>query len=124
MNIDKAIIAAQELFENLDLNLQDVNYQGTPSRFVEVLVDFTSALHTENNVELDEHFNVLFPAHADTKVDYKGMLVQSPIRIYSLCSHHLLPIIYDIAFAYIPKMVEQIFFSNIISIRNRPCCPK
>ena len=116
MDIHKANMAAQELLTNLGLDLQDANYPNTPARLVEVFVDFTQGLRDENNAELKTHFGVLFPKHADSKVPYKGMLVQSPIRIYSLCSHHLLPIIYDIAFAYIPKNGEQIGFSKIIRI--------
>ena len=46
------------------------------------------------------------------------MLVQSPIRVYSLCSHHFLPVIYDISFAYIPQENRQIGFSKIIRIIN------
>ena len=42
------------------------------------------------------------------------MVIQSPIRVYSLCSHHLLPVIYDIAFAYIPKENKQIGFSEVV----------
>ena len=72
----------------MGVDLTDPNYKGTPRRMVEVLSDFTSVLREESKVELDKHFNVLFPKHKGRKIQYKGMLVQSPIRVYSFCSHH------------------------------------
>lgn len=118
MRVDKrkAEKAAEILLTSLGIDLSDPNYEGTPKRMVEVLSDFTFALREESVNELEEHFGVLFPRHNGRKVNYKGMLVQSPIRVYSLCSHHILPVIYDIAFAYIPKRGEQIGFSKIVRI--------
>ena len=116
IDLTKAEIAAKDLLTNLVLDLKDPNYEGTPRRMVEVLVEFTSSLREESNKELEEYFSVLFPKHSDRKVKYKGMIVQSPVRVYSLCSHHMLPVIYDIAFAYIPKNGEQIGFSKIVRI--------
>lgn len=114
--MDMAEKAASELLINLGVDLTDPNYEGTPRRMVEVFYDFTSALREESKADIDEHFQILFPKHNGRKVEYRGMLVQSPIRVYSFCSHHMLPVIYDIAFAYIPKKGEQIGFSKIIRI--------
>lgn len=116
LNATKAEKAASELLDSLGVDLSDPNYKGTPKRMVKVLASFTTALREESNNELENHFNVLFPKHKGRRVEYKGMLVQSPIRVYSLCSHHMLPIIYDISFAYIPNSGEQIGFSKIIRI--------
>jgi len=116
LDFTKAESTAKELLANLGLDLTDANYEGTPRRMVEVLAEFTSSLREESKKELEEHFSVLFPKHNGRKVEYKGMLVQSPIRVYSLCSHHMLPVIYDIAFAYIPKKGKQIGFSKIVRI--------
>ena len=115
-DLTKAEEAAKILLVNLGMDLSDPNYIGTPRRMVEVLGDFTFALQKESEKELEGHFGILFPKHNGRKVQYKGMLVQSPIRVYSLCSHHMLPVIYDAAFAYIPKKGEQIGFSKIIRI--------
>ncbi len=116
LDLEKAEEAARVLLLNLGLDLSDPNYQGTPKRMVDVFADFTSALQETTQQELEQHFNVVFPKHNDRKVHYRGMLVQSPIRVYSLCSHHMLPVIYDISFAYIPNNGEQIGFSKIIRI--------
>jgi GTP cyclohydrolase I len=116
IDLTKAEIAAKKLLTNLGLDLTDPNYACTHRRMVEVLTEFTSSLREESEKELEEYFSVLFPKHSDRKVKYKGMIVQSPVRVYSLCSHHMLPVIYDIAFAYIPKNGEQIGFSKIVRI--------
>lgn len=116
LNLRKAEDSARDLLVNLGLDLLDPNYKDTPRRFVEVFTEFTSSLRQGSDSQLEEHFSVLFPKHRNRKVGYKGMLVQSPIRIYSLCSHHLLPVVYDIAFGYIPNKGEQIGFSKIIRI--------
>ena len=91
---------------------------------VEVLVEFTSALRKESSAELEEHFSISFPHHKNVRREYGEMVVQSPIRVYSLCSHHMLPIIYDIAFAYIPRKGRLIGLSKIAralsNIAKRP----
>ncbi len=115
-NIDKAEKLVGELLENLGVDLSDPNYEGTPRKMAQVLADFTFALRKESKGELEKHFSVLFPKHNDLEVQYRGMLVQSPIRVYSLCSNHMLPVIYDIAFAYIPKKGRQVGFSKIVRI--------
>lgn len=114
--VDLAEKAAFELLKNLGVDMTDPNYEGTPKRMVEVFIDFTYALRQESREALEEHFKVVFPKHNGQKVQYQGMLVQSPIRIYSFCSHHMLPVIYDISFGYIPKKGEQIGFSKIVRI--------
>lgn len=109
-------MAARKLLLNLGIGLSDPNYKETPRRMAEVLAEFTSSLREESKGELKEHFNTCFPKHNGSHIQYKGMVVQSPIRVYSLCSHQMLPVIYDIAFAYIPKKGGQIGFSKIIRI--------
>lgn len=116
LDLTKAEEGATTMLESLGMDLTDANYKDTPKRLVEVFYDFTCALRDDCKGEIDEYFSAVFPKHKDCSSDYKGMLVQSPIRVYSLCSHHLLPVIYDIAFAYIPKDGRQIGFSKIVRI--------
>jgi GTP cyclohydrolase I len=112
----KAELAARQLLSTLGLDLTDPNYKETPRRMAEVLIDFTSSLRDEGGAEIEECFSTLFKKHSDRKKRYKGMLIQSPIRIYSLCSHHILPVIYDVAFAYIPSNGNLIGFSKVVRI--------
>ena len=115
-DLDKAEKFARGLLVSIGLDLSDPNYICTPRRMVEVFAEFTSALREESDAELEKYFNATFPKHNGRKREYKGMLVQSPIRVYSLCSHHMLPVIYDIAFAYVPKRNKQIGFSKVVRI--------
>lgn len=116
VNLSKAESAAKELLLSLGFDLSDPNYTDTPRRMVAFLAEYTSALRKESADELEKCFCVVFPNHIRRKTSYKGMIIQSPIRVYSLCSHHLLPVIYDIAFAYIPRKNKQIGFSKVVRI--------
>lgn len=99
----------------LGLDINDENYKKTPERMTKFFVEFTS--FTRNNeISLEKYFEINFPKHNNSDSCYCGILFQSGIEIYSLCSHHLIPIIYKISFAYIPKENKQIGFSKIIRI--------
>ncbi len=115
MDKKAAIEDAGRLLGNLGLDLTDPNYKDTPERMVNVLMEFTKSLRGEAEEELNQNAAKVFPAHNGHK-PYKGMLVQYPITAFSLCSHHLLPIVYKISFAYIPKDGRQLGFSKITKI--------
>ena len=104
---------AKKLLISLGLDLNDKNYDKTPERFVDWLCQFTNCLNDGNKKEIDNVLDVHFPKHSDLQSYYKGMILQSPIRVYSLCSHHLLPVIYDISIAYIPSENRQLGFSKL-----------
>lgn len=113
--MEKAIYHATQMLRELGFDLSDPNYKETPSRMVEVFLQFTKGIRDDNKKEIDENFNKVFPNHNGMK-HYKGMIVQSPLKVYSLCSHHLLPIIYKVYFAYIPQDQRQIGFSKVLKI--------
>ncbi len=104
---------ARDLLESLGVDLNDKNYATTPERFVAFLEEFTAGLNDNVSTELDALLDVHFPKHNDLTSPYGGMVIQSPIRVYSICSHHFLPVIYDISFAYIPQNNKQLGFSKI-----------
>lgn len=60
--------------------------------------------------ELEQELSRRFP----TK--YRGMIIQEPIRVYSLCFHHLLPVTYDILFGYIPTDLTLGFSKSVKAI--------
>lgn len=103
----------EDFFSTLGLNLSDENYRGTPERFLEFISGYISS-QKERESSLNKILSVHFPKHSDLNFHYQGMLIQSDIRVYSICSHHLLPVVYDISFAYIPDKGRQIGFSKII----------
>lgn len=86
---------SQEFCSQLGLNLEEENFIDTPKRFAEAYETMCRFYTKEAQEELKKLLNVVF------KTNYKGMIIQQPIRIYSLCSHHLLPVTYDIVFGYI-----------------------
>jgi GTP cyclohydrolase IA len=103
----------KKVLENLGFDMTDKNYKKTPERFVKFLESFTESLR-ENNYE--KYFDSVFPCHNGRDNAYKGMLIQGPIRVYSTCSHHLLPAVYDVFFAYLPQENKMIGFSKIVRI--------
>jgi GTP cyclohydrolase IA len=98
---------AQKLCINLGINLNEDNFRDTPKRFAETYKDMCRYYTTEGREELEQVLSVVF------KTNYKGMIIQEPIRIYSLCSHHLLPVTYDILFGYIVKDYSLGFSKSI-----------
>jgi GTP cyclohydrolase IA len=105
----------QNIFSEAGIDLTDNNYQDTPERFGKFLKEFTYGLTDLCQKEIQENLEVQFDKHNRSKQLYGGMLVQSPIRAYSVCSHHFLPIIYDISFAYIPD-TRLVGFSKITKV--------
>ena len=103
------------ILSKLGLNLNDDNYKKTPKRMTDFFVEFTEFTRQKDEM-LKEHFKINFPKHINSEKSYNGMLFQPSIEVYSLCSHHLIPILYNISFAYIPKESKQIGFSKIIRI--------
>jgi len=96
-NTNKIIELTTELCKELGLDLSKPNFKDTPKRMTETYMGACKYDTKEAKQQLRESLKVTFP----TK--YKGMIIQEPIRVYSLCSHHLLPVTYDILFGYIVK---------------------
>jgi len=111
----RAIKCLYEFLSILGLNMDDENYKKTPERMVDFFYEFTSFTR-DGKKSLQEHFKINFPKHSSTTTSYDGILFQSMIEVYSLCSHHLIPILYNISFAYVPKKNKQIGFSKIVRI--------
>lgn len=108
---DKLTIEAERgarmLVEGLGLDLADPNMVRTPKRIVKTLIELTEGNHFNAQKEIRELLDIAFPTI------YKGMVILDPIKVYSLCSHHLLSIEYEVLFGYIPKNLS-IGFSKII----------
>lgn len=102
---------ARIMMESLGLNLADPNYVGTPSRMVKSLKELMKGCDAESVAKIKKDLNTAFPTH------YKGMIILEPIKCASLCSHHLLPVDYEIVFGYIPKDTS-IGFSKVVKVVN------
>jgi GTP cyclohydrolase I len=88
--------AVGELLRALRVNLQDENFVETPRRVAKYLLEhFLDPIEREDVYE--EVQEATFPTDADS------MVLVSDIRVYGMCPHHLLPVIYRVALAYIPS---------------------
>lgn len=100
---------ARILIEQLGLNLADPNIVGTPGRLVKTLKELMRGQSREAQDLIRENLSTAFPTH------YKGMVILDPIKCVSLCSHHLLPVSYEVIFGYIPED-KSLGFSKIIKV--------
>lgn len=83
------------LEKGLNLDLSDPNFSDTPERFARGYAEIFAGLeHTKEDVE--KIFKTCFPT------DYKGMVFEKNIIVFSMCPHHFLPVRYEIAVGYIP----------------------
>jgi GTP cyclohydrolase I len=83
------------VLSGLRLNLDDPNFKETPQRILRSYYEMFDGLNSED--EVDTILSTSFPT------DYDGMIIESPIRCYSMCPHHFLPVVYDVSIGYVPK---------------------
>ena len=80
----------------LGLDLSDPNFKDTPDRMVRMYNEIFDGLKdTERKTK--EILVRTFPS------EYNGMIVSEGIRVYSMCGHHLVPIVLDVVIGYIPN---------------------
>ena len=96
--IDTAVIAEhfQAILEQgLGLDMSDPNFIDTPSRIAQSYKEIFSGLaHTKEDIE--ELFTKCFPT------EYKGIVFEKNIVVFSMCPHHFLPVRYEVAVGYVP----------------------
>ena len=109
MNIDIAEKGARMLLEGLGVDLSNPNIVNTPKRLAKSLMELCRGLAPESDKEIESLLNAKFP------VEYNGMIILEPIKVISLCSHHLLPVNYTVTFGYIPVNFT-LGFSKIVKV--------
>lgn len=109
-DLKRAKEAAKAFLESLGIDLTDANFRDTPLRMAKTYAEFCKYLYKDAHKELEQELSRRFP----TK--YRGMIIQEPIRVYSLCFHHLLPVTYDILFGYIPTDLTLGFSKSVKAI--------
>lgn len=83
-----------QIMHTLGLDLEDDSLSGTPKRVAKMFVkEMFSGLNPQNKPEVS-----LF----ENKYEYRNMLVEKDITLYSNCEHHFVPIIGKAHVAYIP----------------------
>lgn len=85
----------EKIMHTLGLDLTDDSLQGTPKRVAKLYVnELFKGLKEENKPSMSTFEN---------KYQYKEMLVEKDITLYSNCEHHFLPIVGKAHVAYIPN---------------------
>jgi GTP cyclohydrolase I len=92
-NEKKIIENLSEFIDFLGIK-KDANTADTPKRMLNAWQEMCMGLNSDKEVK--ELLSVVFPSK------YTGMVSQGPINVHSLCSHHLLPVSYEIFIGYIP----------------------
>lgn len=83
-----------EIMQTLGLDLTDDSLHLTPNRVAKMYVkEIFSGLNVDNKPTIS-----LF----ENKYEYKEMLVEKDITLFSYCEHHFVPIIGKVHVAYIP----------------------
>lgn len=91
--IDKISYHFQEIMQSLGLDLNDDSLSGTPQRVAKMYVkEIFKGLNPANKPKI-----ALF----ENKYNYKQILVEKNITLYSSCEHHFVPIIGKAHVAYI-----------------------
>jgi GTP cyclohydrolase I len=93
---------AAEMFSAFGLDIDTPSTVDTPRRFVEAMFEITSGY--DGDPKLMKIFETECRGGSDCR---RSQLIEGPIRFYSLCEHHALPIIGNAYVAYIPH--EHIF---------------
>jgi GTP cyclohydrolase I len=84
------------ILQGLGIDLDDRNFKRTPERVMQAYQEIFKGLH-ETDSQIAEILSTSFPC------EFSEMILQKKIRVYSVCPHHLLPVVYDVAVAYIPE---------------------
>lgn len=85
----------ESIMHILGLDLEDDSLKGTPKRVAKMYVkESFSGLNPMNKPSV-----TLF----ENKYQYKGMLIEKGITLYTYCEHHFVPIIGKVHVAYFPN---------------------
>jgi len=103
----KLIDAYQQIVDYLteadSLTTQEiVNFEGTAERCAKSLLSMCYSKR-RISLELDEILSKGFPTNKSVNSVSNGMVVQSPIKAYSVCPHHMLPVFMEVSVAYMPS---------------------
>ena len=99
----------KKIMEVLDLDLSDDSLIDTPDRVAKMYVDeLFSGLNKNNQPEVSKFEN---------SYNYKGIILEKNIQLYSMCEHHFVPIIGKAHVAYLAneKIIGLSKINRIVS---------
>lgn len=99
--MQKIELAVQSILECLrdeyGLDIDDPNFKETPARVAKSYAEIFSGV-AKTQEQIIKILKTAFPC------DYGGMVVQCGIKAFSMCPHHLLPVVYTVDVGYIPSL--------------------
>jgi GTP cyclohydrolase I len=98
------VIAFEDIVDHFDRDgdLSDAdlaNFEDTALRAAKTLLE-TTKTKTQIKKEIGDIISTSFPMDNNSR---PGLIVQGPIKVHSMCPHHLLPVDYNCYVGYIPK---------------------
>jgi len=100
-----------EMLKRLGVDLDDPNFIETPLRVARMYNEFFEGLRDGTEKEIKDTLSSVFPSNVDL------MIVEQDIELYSLCPHHLLPVVYKVNIGYIPNG-KVIGVSKLVRVAN------
>ena len=90
----------------------DPNFKDTPKRVAKWLEVYQGLSKQEVEESIQRHLKAKFPT------DNKGLIIQDPIKAFSMCPHHMLMIEYDV---FVPSVdilmnLNQILFLFVFQV--------
>jgi GTP cyclohydrolase IA len=98
------VIAFEDIVDHFDRDgdLSDAdlaNFEDTALRAAKALLE-TTKTRTQISKEIADIISTTFPMDNNNK---PSLIVQGPIKVHSMCPHHLLPVDYNCYVGYLPK---------------------
>jgi len=98
VEIDQEVIAnsfRDILEKGLKIDLNDPNFRETPERVARSFAEIFSGLGRCDE-DIEKLFSQCFPTN------YRGIVAEKEITVFSMCPHHFLPVRYKVSVGYIP----------------------
>jgi len=99
------------------------NFEGSDKRAARALMEMCIS-YEEIQKDMAKILSVSFPVHTSLTSYIPPLNVQGPIRVISLCPHHLLPVIYEAFVGYLPKGTQVLGLSKLarvcVTLAKRP----
>jgi len=113
----------EELIAEAGTKEAQANFDGSDKRAARALMEMCRP-YEELQTEVADILNVVFPVHTTSSNYIPPLNVQGPIRVISLCPHHLLPVIYEAFVAYLPEGTQVLGLSKLarlcVTLAKRP----
>lgn len=88
--------SAEQFLQALEIDLTDENFRDTPARMMRMYKEVLHGLYVDLDEEIKKLFSTTFSCTSDQMVIVSGM------ESWSVCPHHMLPVLLKVDLAYIP----------------------